>query len=53
MQATNMNPYRRNPYDVPEETRGVGMGAVEMALWLLVMAALSIVMIWLLWAHTR
>lgn len=53
MEATNMNPYRRNPYDVHEEEQGIGMGALEMVLWLLVMAALSIVMIWLLWASSR
>ena len=53
MEATNMNPYRRNPYDVQEEKQGVGMSAVEMVMWLLVMAVLSVVMIWLLWTNTR
>lgn len=53
MEATNMNPYRRNPYDVQEEKQNVGMSAIEMVLWLLIMAALSIAMIWLLWSSSR
>lgn len=53
MEATDMNPYRRNPYDVENEKPGIGMGAFEMVIWLLIMAALSIVMIWLLWASSR
>lgn len=53
MEATNMNPYQRNPYDVKQKKQGVGMSALEMVLWLLVMAALSIVMIWLLWTSSR
>lgn len=53
MEATNIRKRRRNPYDMQEEPQGVGMGAIEMILWLLVMAVLSVVMIWLLWAHAR
>lgn len=53
MEATNMNPYRRNPYDVEDDKQGIGMSVLEMVVWLLVMAALSIVMIWLLWSNSR
>lgn len=53
MEATNMNRYRPNPYDVQDEKRSVGMSAIEMVLWLLAMAALSIAMIWLLWNASR
>ncbi len=54
MEATSMNTFHRNPYDVQEEEKqGIGMSAVEMVLWLLVMAALSFVMIWLLWSNSR
>ena len=38
---------------VQDEKRSVGMSAVEMVLWLLAMAALSIAMIWLLWNASR
>lgn len=53
MEATSMKTSHRNPYDVQEEECSNGMSVVEMVLWLLVMAALSIVMIWLLWTHSR
>lgn len=37
-----------SPYDTVPESTGAGMSAVEMVLSLLIMAALSIGMIWLL-----
>ena len=51
----------RNPYDadfVAPEPRGgclarAGMTVVEMVLWLAVMAALAIGMLWLLWTCSR
>ncbi|MCF2621534.1 hypothetical protein [Collinsella tanakaei] len=57
MEAIDMNTKsdipRRNPYDVREEPQGVGMSALEMLLWLLIMAVLSLGMIWLLWTNSR
>lgn len=53
MEATNIRKHRRSPYDMQEQPQGIGMGAIEMVLWLLVMAVLSVVMIWLLWAYAR
>lgn len=53
MQATDIRNQRRNPYDIQDDPQGIGMSAIEMVLWLLAMAVLSVVMIWLLWAHTR
>ncbi len=57
MEAIDMNTKsdipRRNPYDVHEEPQSVGMSVLEMLLWLLIMAVLSLGMIWLLWTNSR
>lgn len=54
MQATNTNALKRSPYDMrQEEKQGTGMNLVEMVLWLLIMAALSLGMLWLMWTHSN
>lgn len=57
------NPYAptRSPYaSIPEEPRAhrgriaqAGMTLVEMLVWLAIMAALSVGMLWLLWTTAR
>lgn len=56
--ATTM---KRNPYEPNERPERrwhnpvarIGMSAVELVMWIVVMAALAIGMIWLLWSTSR